>query len=217
MATDVLHNLIWNPRPFSVTLIIVVMFTSHLLWQLNFCLPHLPCKLDFILLQFDNHICILGRLSWRLASVCGKNFWIFLFGIEDNLQILASKGQAKWLLLRWIGGVNLFSCSSSTDTKIWPSKTSERPGNQGSVISFFEHPLLYAMHVNAAFSTESFVGLYDWCAHCYWELQKNQCYTTTTTWFFLVKTLKIRNVFWGLWKHHTKLSCGKTMVFYNSQ
>ena len=44
-----------------------------------FCLPHLPCKFNFILLQFDNHICILGRLiSWRLASRCGKNLWLEL-------------------------------------------------------------------------------------------------------------------------------------------
>ena len=37
---------------------------------------------------------------------------------------------------------------------------------------FFEHPVLYAMHVNAAFSTDSFAGLYDLCPHCYWDLQK---------------------------------------------
>ena len=52
------------------------------------------------------------------------------------------------------------------------TKTSERPGNRGSVLSFFQQPLLYSMHGTASFSTDSFVGLQNSCVHCYCELQK---------------------------------------------
>ena len=40
-------------------------------------------------------------------------------------------------------------------------KTSVEPGNRGSVSAFLEHPLLYGMHKNAAFSNAALVGLHD--------------------------------------------------------
>ena len=41
------------------------------------------------------------------------------------------------------------------------TKTSVEPGNRGSVSAFLEHPLLYGMHKNAAFSNAALVGLHD--------------------------------------------------------
>ena len=56
------------------------------------------------------------------------------------------------------------------------TKTSVEPGNWGSVSAFLEHPLLYGMPKNAAFSNVWLVGLYDPWAHHQWELKKSLFY-----------------------------------------